>query len=207
MLGRWRDDARGEANRDGGASRSGSDAPDSTEDLVPSLDLSEVPWRFHDDVARAIDASRRWQAVVAHLADGPLRLRLVELGEMVSAGVVEVHSTARRIGEVEAVLSTLDPEGATAAYKAARRQAAAGDIPAEMEALSARFGSVQRLLNLVADTEERLRVAEARLLAAVARAAEVAVVADADALAGVGRDLDAVTSELGALREAMAALG
>ncbi|MBK6855332.1 MAG: hypothetical protein IPG97_01880 [Microthrixaceae bacterium] len=204
MLGRWRDGARGDVEADTG---SNSDAPVGVSSPVPELDMSEVPWRFHDEVSRAIDASRRWQAVVAHLADGPLRLRLVELGELVTAGVVEVHSTARRIGEVEAVLSTLDPDGATAAYKAARRQASAGDVPVEMEALSARFASVQRLLNLVADTEERLRVAEARLLAAVARAAEVAVVADADALVGVGRDLDAVTSELGALREAMAALG
>jgi len=202
MIERWRGGERGSVGRPGVTS-----APSSSQGIGLVLDQTEIPWRFRDEVDRAIDASRRWQAVVAHLSDGPLRDRLVDLGELVSAGVIEVHSTARRIGEVEAVLSTLDPQGATAAYKDARRRAASGHTPPEMDAVEARFASVQRLLNLVADTEDRLRVAETRLLAAVARAAEVAVLADADALAVVGRDLDAVTAELGALREAMASLG
>ncbi len=173
----------------------------------PALDVSGVPPRLRDEVHRAVDARQRWQAVVVRVAAGPLRDRLEELTARIDAGVADVHATATRIGEVEAVLSTLDPDGAVAAYKAARRRASAGDEPPEMDALAARFASVQRLLNQVADAEERLRVADARLLAAVARAAEVAVGADLTGLPGIDTDLDAVSAELDALRSALTILG
>jgi hypothetical protein len=59
------------------------------------------------------------------------------------------------------------------------------------------------MLNLVADADERLRVLDARLMAAVARCAELALTADATGLSSVGDDLDGVLVELGALRSAL----
>jgi hypothetical protein len=175
-------------------------------DPVGSLDLAQVPARLQQAVAQAVDAHRRWQQVVAAVSAGPVAERLGVLGGQVVAGVLEVHATALRIGEIDAVLAALDPDGATAAYKAARRAAADGRPPAELDALEARFASVQRIMNAVDDAEARLRVLDARLLAAVARAAEVALVADPTGLVAVGADLDGVVDELGALRGAMASL-
>ena len=87
-------------------------------------------------------------------------------------------------------------------------------LPSETEvrsldpsALEARFASVQRMLNVVADADEQLRVLDARLLAAVARGAELAVTADTAALASVGSDLEGVVAELGVLRGALTSLG
>ncbi|HEX2577623.1 MAG TPA: hypothetical protein VHK88_14820 [Aquihabitans sp.] len=175
-------------------------------DPVAALDLAAVPPRLVAVVQGAVEARHRWGAVVAGLAPGPLADRLTELGARIDAGVADVHATAVRVGEAERVLAALDVDGATAAFKAARRRAADGDPPPELEALEARFTSVQRILNSAAEAEERLRVLDARLLAAVARGAEVALTADGDALRSLGDDLDGVVSELGALRSALSSL-
>lgn len=170
-------------------------------------DLSAVPPRLIRTVSDALEAQRRWHELVAALAAGPLADRMTELGARVDAGVADVHATAVRVGEVERILSTLDPNGAAAAYKAAKRQATEGNPPPELEALEARFTSVQRILNTSADAEEKLRVLDARLLAAVARAAEVALTADVGTLQLLDDDLGDVVGELGALRSALTSLG
>ena len=73
--------------------------------------------------------------------------------------------------------------------------------------LHQRFTSVQRLLNTVDDTAERLRLLEARLGATVARAAEVALTASTDGVDAVGAELDGVVGDLTALRAALDELG
>ena len=99
-------------------------------------------------------------------------------------------------------LSFIDPERVTGDYKAARRTE--GDD--ELEAvLAQRFASVQRLFNALDDTDERLRLLDARLGATVAGAAEVALgTAGADTL---DTDLDDVVGELESLRAALHELG
>jgi hypothetical protein len=163
--------------------------------------------RLRDELDGAVGAYRRWQGVTASLAPGPLAERVAVLGGQVQAGVLEVYALAVRVGEVEQVLQTLDPDEATAAYKAARRRAADGHPPPEIDALESRFASVQRLANLVADAEEQLRVIDARLLAAVATGAELAITADPRGLATMSADLEGVLTQLTAAREALAALG
>ena len=79
---------------------------------------------------------------------------------------------ATRATQVERTLAALDPERVTDEYKRAKR----GGADPELEAvLAQRFGSVQRLLNTLDDTDERLRLLDARLGAAVAGAAEIAL--------------------------------
>jgi hypothetical protein len=144
---------------------------------------------------------------VAGLAPGPLAERLTELGARVDAAVDDVRATATRVGEIERAVEALDPEGAQAAYKAAKRAAADGNPPPEMDALEARFASVQRIMNAAADAEDRLQVLDARLLAVLAQATEVALVADPLRLDAVDSDLAGVTGELGALRGALSSMG
>lgn len=182
------------------------DAPAAAADPVAALDLAAVPPRLVPLVEGAIEARARWMSIVAGLAAGPTADRLSELGSRIDQGVLDVHATAARVGEVEGILRTLDPDGATSAFKVAKRRAADGDAPPELEALEARFASVQRILNASADADERLRVLDARLLAAVARAAEVAITADAEGLRSLDTDLTGVVDELGALRTALSSL-
>ena len=176
-------------------------------DALGGLDLGRVPPRLQGDVRSAVDAFRRWQQVTASLAGGPLAERLATLGQQVQAGVLELYALAVRVGEVEQVLAALDPEGATATYKAARRQAADGFPPPEMDAVEARFQSVQRMLNVVSDAEEQVHVVDARLLAAVSQGAELALTADPRGLTTMGADLDGVVAQLGAARSALASFG
>lgn len=166
------------------------------------IDLNLVPPRLRQDVWDTAQARLRWLAVVDAIPSGPLQERLRQLGERIDAGVREMHATAVRVGEVERVLVALDPDQAAAEFKAARRRAEGATAPPELPALESRFRSVQRLLNLVDDTEAKLRVVDARLTAAVAQAAEVAFTADAEVLAGLGTDIEQVVEELDALRHA-----
>lgn len=189
------------------ASSGRPEAPPPPVDPVGALDRSVVPGRLLEVVDAAIDADRRWRRVVATVQTGPLADRLDVLGQQVAAGVLELYAVAVRIGEIERVLAALEPTEATAAFKAAKRRATQGEPVPELDALEARFSSIQRLLNVVADAEDQLQVLDARLLAAVARGAELAVTADPRGLTTMGADLDAVVGELGALRGALVTLG
>lgn len=173
-------------------------------DPVAHVDAAALPARWSGAVRDAVEARRRWQELVAGIRPGPVRERLVELGDRVDAGVLGVWETVVRAVEAGRVAESLDAERVTSEYKRAKRDPTAD--PALVEALSARFGSVQRVLNAIDDTERRLQLLDARLGAAVARAAEVALTAGAGS-DELGTELDAVVGELGALRDSLDALG
>jgi hypothetical protein len=170
-------------------------------DPLAHVDPGAVSPRFASAVADALDARRRFADVVGGVAAGPTRERLGHAGARLDAGVAAVWDIARRGTDVERTVAALDPSRVTDEYKAAKRSAA---DPAVEEALAQRFASVQRLLNALDDTDERLRLLDARLGATVATAAEVALgtagQAGADRLGG---ELDGVVSELDVLRMAL----
>ena len=171
-------------------------------DPLAHVDPAAVSARFAGSVADALDARRRFAGLRAGVREGPVRDRLTAAGERLDAGVLAVWDTARRATDVEHTLATLDPDRVADDYKRAKR--VAGDD--ELEAvLAQRFASVQRLLNALDDTEDRLRLLDARLGAAVAGAAEVALGTTAgDAL---GAEMDGVVAELESLRAALHELG
>ena len=170
-------------------------------DRLGHVDPAAVSPRFSAAVVAALDARRRYAEVLAGVRDGPVRQRLDDVGARLEAGVSSVWDIARRASQVERTLAALDPDRVTDEYKRAKR---AGDDP-ELEAvLAQRFGSVQRLLNTLDETDQRLQLLDARLGAAVAGAAEVALGAtDAGGADRLGADLDGVVAELGALRAAL----
>ncbi len=174
-------------------------------DPLAAVDPAAVSPRFAGSVAAALDARHRYAEVLASVRPGPVRDRLAVSGDRLVAGVAAVWEIAQRATQVERTLAALDPERVTDDYKAARRSGADPELEA---ALAQRFTSVQRLLNALDDTGERLRLLDARLGAAVAGAAEVALgvsgEADADALAA---ELDGAVGELAALRTALDELG
>lgn len=169
-------------------------------DPLAHVDAATVAPRWQPAVREAVEARVRWRAVVDGLREGPVRDRLTQLGERVDEGVLAVWETVVRATEMERIAAGLDVERVTDDYKRAKRDPSTD--PALMDALSARFASVQRVLNALDDTDERLRLLDARLGAAVARAAEVALSAGAGG-DDLGAELDAVVGELGALRESL----
>jgi hypothetical protein len=173
------------------------------EDPLSHVDPAAAPPRLAGVVAGALESRRRYHDMVSGLRPGAVRDRLVATGERVDAGVAAVWAAAQRAAELERLLDTLGPERVTAEYKRVKR---AGGEPALEAALAQSFGSVQRLLNSLDDTEERLRLLDARLSAAVARAAEVALGGGTGA-EEVGAELDGVVSELTALRTALDEVG
>jgi hypothetical protein len=176
------------------------------EDPLAGVDPGAVSPRFGAAVTAALDARRRYGDVLAGIRPGPVRDQLAALAVRVDAGVLAVWETTRRATDVARTLDALDPDRVTDDYKRAKR---AGDDPELEEVLAQRFGSVQRLLNTLDDTDERLRLLDARLGAVVAGAAEVALgtvggAGDVDAL---GAELDGVVDDLGALRSALDEVG
>lgn len=172
------------------------------EDPLAHIDPALVSARFATPVADALEARRRYAEVVAGAAPGPVRDRLAEAGARLDAGVASLWDVAQRATQVERTLATLDPDRATDDYKRAKRD---GADPQLEQVLAQRFASVQRLLNTLDDTDDRLRLLDARLGAAVASAAEVALGITAPDL--VGTELDGVVTELDSLRTALVELG
>ena len=176
------------------------------DDPLAGVDPRAVAPRFGEAVAAALDARGRYGEVLAGIRPGPVRDQLAGLAVRVDAGVLAVWETARRATDVARTLDALDPDRVTDDYKRAKRTG--GD--SRLEAVMAqRFGSVQRLLNTLDDTDERLRLLDARLGAVVAGAAEVALgtVAGPGDVDALGAELDGVVDDLGALRAALDDLG
>jgi hypothetical protein len=149
-----------------------------------------------------VDARRRYQDLVDGLQPGAVRDRLAGLQGQVDAGVTAVWDAVTRAAETERVLATLDPERVTAELKDARRSGAAPEV---LTALEDRFGSVQRLLNTLDETDERLRLLDVRISGTVARAAEVAL-GSATGADELDAELRSVVDELTALRSALDSL-
>jgi hypothetical protein len=173
-------------------------APD---DPLAHVDPRATSPRFAPAVAEALESRRRYRELLDGLRPGPVRDRLERTRKRLDAGVLAVWDTAARATDVERTLATLDPERVTAEYKRAKR---AGDEPDVEAALGQRFVSVQRLLNTLDDTDDRLRLLDARLGAAVAQAAEVALdVAGPSAADALDAELAGVVDDLAALRAAL----
>lgn len=161
-------------------------------DPFDALDVSTLPARYRPAVDDALRSRVEFRRMVESLSAGPGQDRLRELSLRVDEGTRAVWDTACRAVEMERVVATLDPDRVTAELKQARRS---GADPQVVEALTARFASVQRLLDALDHLRERLPVLEARLGAALARAAELSLITTG----GASSDVTAIDAELQSL--------
>ncbi|MCB0976003.1 MAG: hypothetical protein KDB02_00970 [Acidimicrobiales bacterium] len=175
--------------------------------LDAEVDWATIPRRLRSYVDEALESLDRWRRLVARQPEGPLRERLDGWTRRLDGAVHQLVGTAVRVGEIEQILSALDPERAAEEYKAAKRKESEGTVPPEMAALEARFLSVQRMMNAVGDAEERLRVLDARIGAVVAQGAELTVVGNDEAAERMDTDLDGLVGDLESLRAALGELG
>jgi hypothetical protein len=160
------------------------------------------PWRSF--VREALDAQRRYRKAVASANPGPMRDKLVEIGERVDDGVEECYRIAKRgdalvdaIDNLDAVSARKDLETAKAAARATPGDAQEGTV----KALQAQVDSADRLISVARDAQDKVRLLDARLDEAVARAVELSIRADdVGQLGDVGGDIDGLVSEMESLR-------
>ena len=174
------------------------------------IDPSAVgePWRHF--VADALQARARFSQTVARARPGPLRDRLADLGGRLDQVVTECWRIARQGDALEEALRQLDVTAVRAELaqvQAERRSAGAGDGAALERAersVQAQLASAERLERVSRDARTRLRVLNAQLDEAVARAVELSLqAADTSDLSPLSADVDSLVGELESLRQAL----
>ncbi|HEV2811175.1 MAG TPA: hypothetical protein VGV93_12365 [Acidimicrobiales bacterium] len=166
------------------------------------IDPFTVGERWRPFVRGALQASARYRRTVEGVDPGPLRDRLEEIGAMVDSGVRECWRVARRGHELDDAVSALDAPG-TRARLARIEEGTGGDADQSVaRSLRARLSTAERLAGVAGEARERLRVLQARLDEAVARATELALAQGGTGLdaGALGGDIEHLVDDLEALR-------
>jgi len=161
------------------------------------------PWAGF--VREALDAQLRYQRAVGNADAGAIRERMVDIGGRVDDGVDECWRIASRGHELYLALSQLEPLRDLRARLQSLTRAGAGGVNDRVaDSLRAQIASTERILRVAEDTAERLRLLDARLDEAVARAVELSLRAgDVVELGGLGSDVDSLVQDMEALRQAL----
>ncbi|MEX0664070.1 MAG: hypothetical protein WD598_04780 [Acidimicrobiia bacterium] len=169
---------------------------------IDPMSISD-PWRGF--VRDALDAQRRYRKAVAAANEGPLRLRLVEIGERIDAGVDECWRVARRADALVDAIGNLDVLGARKDLEEAKQGESRNEVQqSTVKALQAQVDTADRLIDVAEDAQDRIKLLNARLDEAVARAVELSIRAeDVGELGGLGDQVEEVVSEMESLRVAL----
>lgn len=178
-------------------------------DRIDPFSVSE-PWRRF--VQDAQQAKARFDRVVTGTAPGPLQDRLQTIGGRIEDGVRACWRIARQGHNLQGGLRQFDMREITreeAEVAAERARVDAGDPSAAAlerthRALIAQRASYERLHSVWQEAQTKLRVLNAQLDEAVARAVEISLhPSDVAALSPLGSDVDALVGELESLRQAL----
>jgi hypothetical protein len=157
------------------------------------------PWRRA--VQDALQARNRFAATMASVRPGPFRERLAEFAVRIDHGVDESWRIAQQGQSITDARRRIDARAADSELATLER---GSEVAA---ALRAQRQAADRLDRTLEDTRQRLRVLNARLDEAVARAAELSVeasrTAEPDTLTVLGAEIDDVVTDMEALRAAL----
>lgn len=179
------------------------------EDRVDPYAVGE-PWRRF--VLDAQEAERQFERVVGRTRSGPLQDRLRDIGRRINDGVQECWQIACRGDALQGALRQLDVESIQRELAELRdergRRGLGSDrrasIDRAMKAVESQLRSAERIGSVYRDAFDRLRVLNAQLDEAVARAVELSVGAhDASALSPLAGDVDQLVTEMENLRQAL----
>ena len=183
---------------------------DAKGDRIDPFALGE-PWRRF--VSDAVQAQNNFNRAVERADPGPLRERLREIGGRIGEGVEECWRVAQRgeaLAEARGQIDTRQAQVELEEVMSEWSGPARVDSPAArtIEALKAQLASAERMDRVIVDTRDRLRLLNARLDEAVARAYELSVQAsDVEDLTGLGEDVDGLVGEMEALRQGLEEAG
>lgn len=164
------------------------------------------PWRGF--MRGVLDARTRYDRALQSVKPGPLRDRLVELGNRLDAAVDEADRVARAGDLLSAGRAQIDVDAVRAELDAARSGPATPRTDQTVAAITAQLESADRLDRTIFDTYDRLRLLDARLDETVTRTVELAATqADVAELGGIGSEVDAIVSEMESLRQAVEETG
>lgn len=166
------------------------------------------PWRRY--VSGAVQARRKFDEAVRSAKAGPLRDRLLEIGERLEDAVQECWRIARQGQALTDARAQVDTKQAQAELDELQRSLG-GVTPVEgsteegtLVALRAQLASAQRMERTITDARDRLRLLDARMDESVARAVELSVQAeDVDELGGLGEDVEGIVGDMEALRQGL----
>lgn len=166
------------------------------------------PWR--DYVLETQFAEARYDKVLRGAASGPLKDRLTQIGDRIHDGVREAWRIAQRGQMLEDGLHQLQPAAAERQLQQALIEAQRNPSDSNrrrIESLQSQVATAQRLQDVTRDAAERLRLLDARLDEAVARAIELSLSGDTVQLSGLDSDVDNLVGEMEALRQALEETG
>ncbi|HUP69850.1 MAG TPA: hypothetical protein VM142_08540 [Acidimicrobiales bacterium] len=177
------------------------------EERINPFALDE-PWRYL--VVDATKARKRFDNVVEQARPGPLRENLAQLGRRLDDGVNECWRIACQGNALQTGLAQLDSPSVNKELEQVRHDRrtaqgpAAGALERAEQALESQLSSYRRIAAVAEDARARLRVLNAQLDEAVARALELALRAgDVNDLSPLSADIESLVGELEALRQAV----
>lgn len=167
------------------------------------------PWRLY--VLDAQEAQTRFRTAVGRGRPGPMQERLLDLGRRIDDAVRECWGVACQGDALEMGLVQLDPRSVHAELRevesylnGTRDEATRASLLRTAASLRSQLDSAERLAAVARDASNRLRVLNAQLDEAVARAVELTLgTSDAGALSPLTQDVDALVSEMESLRQAL----
>jgi hypothetical protein len=171
------------------------------------------PWRRY--VIDAQQAKATFERTTKRMKPGPLRERLEGIGARLDDGVTECWRIARQgddlvggyrqlnVGSTEKELAELRAEA-----RANRDPDRAPSLDRAVAAVEAQLASADRIKRVAEDASDRLKVINAQLDEAVARAVELSVRAnDVSDLSPLTDDVDNLVGELESLRQGLEETG
>jgi hypothetical protein len=165
------------------------------------------PWRRF--VQDALSARDQFGSAVRSAPSGPMRERLQTIADRVEDGVEEAWRVARRgqqLAEARQRINTRQAEQELAEITTGvdpESPAVAGT----RQAIEAQLASARRLEEVTVNAHDRLRLLNARLDEAVARAVELSVQSgDTGDIVGLGDDVDNLVTDLESLRQGLEAV-
>ncbi len=160
------------------------------------------PWRFF--VRDALQARNRFRSTIETLDDGPIADRLRAMGAQIDAGVEESWRIARRGQAIADSRRTIKRDKVERQIAELEAEGADASTDRRLESLESQLASSNRLGDVLADAERRLKILDTRLEQSVTRAIDVsASLGDDLALSTVEEDMTFLVDELEALREAL----
>lgn len=166
------------------------------------------PWRHF--VKDALRARARFADTARQARPGPLRDRLEELGGRIDTVVEECWRIARQGHALDSALRHLDVDAIQRELDDLRAEMGATggqgrrELERAEEAVQAQLASARRIATVATEARTRLRLLNAQLDEAVARALELSLqTADSADLRPLSADVETLVGELESLRQAL----